>query len=502
MHHRGDKKVATLSAALISLVLSACGGGGGYGGGDTPPPPPPPPASTITLKAPVPAGVSVNRTVALDADVVAPAGITRVEFLVDGTVVGTDTATPFSFAWDTATIADGAHDVTARVTDGASRTVTSTAVAVLVRNTLVLKVALTPGENIPRPNSGASGTGEITFNLASGTVSGGVTTVGFLPINAHIHGAYAGLDGGAVVQFVRNDTDAQRWQAPAGAVLTADQVKDLLAGKLYVNVHSEAVPTGEIRAQFRPENIKVVFTDLGGAGVVPAVATDASAIAATTVDSLAMTATVHATLSGVQNTQTVQVRKGAANANVDAVLIPLERDPAKPGRWISATVPITAADLDAFRKNGWYIEVRTQDNPAGLVRGQITPVIPPTITQLQATVFGPSCSGCHNGSVDAGGPLPASMNLTSAAASFRALVDVPSREKPELLRVKPFSPDDSYLVHKIEGRAGIAGVRMPAGCSGATCLDQPTIDQVSAWIGAGVPGAEVLVATDHASTVR
>lgn len=35
------------------------------------------------------------------------------------------------------------------------------------------------------------------------------------------------------------------------AILTADQVDDLMAGKLYFNVHTEANPTGEIRGQIK-----------------------------------------------------------------------------------------------------------------------------------------------------------------------------------------------------------------------------------------------------------
>ncbi len=104
-----------------------------------------------------------------------------------------------------------------------------------------------------------------------------------------------------------------------------------------------------------------------------------------------------------------------------------------------------------------------------------------TLTQVQQSVFTPRCSGCHNGSNPAGGALPGSMDLRSGN-SFANLVNVASLEQPTLMRVKPGEADNSYVIHKIEGAAGIAGARMPFG---GPFLDQPTIDQVRAWVGSG-----------------
>jgi uncharacterized protein (TIGR03118 family) len=108
---------------------------------------------------------------------------------------------------------------------------------------------------------------------------------------------------------------------------------------------------------------------------------------------------------------------------------------------------------------------------------------PATLSQLQATVFTPICSGCHNGSNPPGGALPGSQNLT-AGNTFAALVGVASLEQPTLQRVKAGDPDNSYLIRKLEGSAGISGSRMPLG---GPFLDQATIDQVRSWISNGAP---------------
>ncbi len=105
---------------------------------------------------------------------------------------------------------------------------------------------------------------------------------------------------------------------------------------------------------------------------------------------------------------------------------------------------------------------------------------PPTLLSLQTTVFGPRCSGCHNGATP--GMLPGAMDLTSATATFGSVVGVASLEAPALQRVKAADPDNSYLVQKIEGAATIVGDRMPVG---GPFLDQPTIDAIRLWISAG-----------------
>ena len=200
------------------------------------------------------------------------------------------------------------------------------------------------------------------------------------------------------------------------------------------------------------------------------------------------TATVNVVSTGVDDATQVDVHKAAAGATNAVSLLALTRDSVKPGNWSAQLQPVTVADRTDFNNNGWYVDVHTPANPAGELRGQITPnpAPPPppppppattTLTQLQSTIFTPRCSGCHNGS---GGSLPGSMNLSSTAATFAALVGVSSLQQPSLQRVTPNDAANSYVVQKLEPGAGIS--RMPLG---GPYLDQATIDQVKEWINAG-----------------
>lgn len=68
--------------------------------------------------------------------------------------------------------------------------------------------------------------------------------------------------------------------------------------------------------------------------------------------------------------------------------------------------------------------------------------------------------------------------------AYGELVNAPSAGKPAAVRVVPRDPDGSYLIHKLEGRSGIIGDRMPLGGSS---LAQTDIDVIRTWIAQGAP---------------
>ena len=111
-------------------------------------------------------------------------------------------------------------------------------------------------------------------------------------------------------------------------------------------------------------------------------------------------------------------------------------------------------------------------------------VIGPTLDQIQAVVFTPTCAtvGCHTG--PAGVVLPTGLDLSDADASYLSLLGVlgmgePSLQNGAILRVAPNDPDNSYLIQKLEGNAG---TRMPLG---RPALDPAVILEIRNWIAAG-----------------
>ena len=86
----------------------------------------------------------------------------------------------------------------------------------------------------------------------------------------------------------------------------------------------------------------------------------------------------------------------------------------------------------------------------------------PDLATIQTEVFEPGCVQCHNASYAAGG-----LSLEDAEASQDGLVEVFATNRIAAengwLRVKPGSPDKSFLVRKIEEPGMGEGAPMPPG---------------------------------------
>lgn len=120
--------------------------------------------------------------------------------------------------------------------------------------------------------------------------------------------------------------------------------------------------------------------------------------------------------------------------------------------------------------------------------GGPTPNLEPTFSSVQSQIFETTdvagrqaCVNCHT---NVGRNPSGGMNLAHAVA-YDQIVNVASARKPGAIRVIPGDPDNSYLVHKIEGRSGIVGVRMPI--SGPPFLTDGQILILRRWIELGAP---------------
>jgi chitodextrinase len=80
-------------------------------------------------------GARLAGTVAVSITASDAGSVTRVELLVDGQLVGSVAASSAAIAWDTRTVAGGAHGLTARAVDAAGNVGTSPSVSVIVDNT-------------------------------------------------------------------------------------------------------------------------------------------------------------------------------------------------------------------------------------------------------------------------------------------------------------------------------------------------------------------------------
>ena len=111
-----------------------------------------------------------------------------------------------------------------------------------------IKVTLTGAEQVPPVSVQGSGSG--SFRVAEdGSITGSVTTKDVQGTMAHIHRGAKGVNGPVIVPL---DKNGDTYTAPAGRKLTPEQINDLKAGNLYVNVHTNRNKGGEVRGQLQP----------------------------------------------------------------------------------------------------------------------------------------------------------------------------------------------------------------------------------------------------------
>jgi hypothetical protein len=111
-----------------------------------------------------------------------------------------------------------------------------------------IKVNMSSAEEVPPLSVPGSGSG--SFRVADdGSITGSVTTKDVQGTMAHIHRGAKGTNGPVIVPL---DKKGDTYSVPAGRKLTPEQIADLKAGRLYVNVHTERNKGGEVRGQLQP----------------------------------------------------------------------------------------------------------------------------------------------------------------------------------------------------------------------------------------------------------
>jgi hypothetical protein len=136
---------------------------------------------------------------------------------------------------------------------------------------------------------------------------------------------------------------------------------------------------------------------------------------------------------------------------------------------ISSALPIDSANSDVV-----FFAIAAENQPA--IEGS-SPEPTASFGEIQDTILTPSCavSGCHTGANP-----PDGLNL-SAGDAYSNIVNVASVQMPDLFRIEPGDPDNSYLVRKVEG-IGIVASRMPLNDDPLT---EDKIDLLRQWVSDG-----------------
>jgi hypothetical protein len=154
--------------------------------------------------------------------------------------------------------------------------------------------------------------------------------------------------------------------------------------------------------------------------------------------------------------------------------------PVDPECLAKAQAKFEAAFAKAEAKGGCKTEgdaAAVQESAELFVDDVVTTLGPPKslATDVQP-IFSANCTGCH------GNPGPANLTLTPGDA-FGEIVGIDSFQVPEVKRVLPGDPDNSYLYWKITDNPGIGATNpMPYG---AYPMTQREIRMIRRWIEQG-----------------
>jgi len=237
-----------------------------------------------------------------------------------------------------------------------------------------------------------SATGQVNATLADTTltISGTFSGLTVADPGAHIHGP-ADVEATAEVLFpleFSNETGEINTTidlaAPENVAFGPAAFGYLQNGFLYANLHTEEHPDGEIRGQLlATDEVPTGNADfsaiLSGDEEVPEVTTDATGTAAATLDDegaiLSLTGT-YQDLSGAPVAGHIHEAPYDENGPVvvPLTLTPDETDPTSGTFAVEAVIGAGERNLDAatLADNGYYLNIHTEVNPDGEIRGQLS----------------------------------------------------------------------------------------------------------------------------------
>lgn len=195
---------------------------------------------TVSVTGPQ-TGASVNGNIALTANASDTLGVANVQFKVDGVNVGSaDTTSPYSVTWNSTTVANGSHTITAVATNTSNLQTTSASVQVNVNN-VVVTPPTPPTVSITAPQAGTVVSGNLTLTAnASDTI--GVASVQFQVDGNNVGNA----DTSSPYSIVWNSTAVMNGTHSLTAIAANTSGLSTTSSPVEVSVNNVTMPTGNL----------------------------------------------------------------------------------------------------------------------------------------------------------------------------------------------------------------------------------------------------------------
>jgi len=233
----------------------------------------------------------------------------------------------------------------------------------------------------------------------------------------HIHRGAAGVAGPIAFDLgspVSPVTATWSGMAPA-------DVADLFAGNLYINIHTDGRPNGEIRGQILPRTVDTVNFPMNGAQAVPPDPTSATGNCTADLDNPAASLAIQCT-HNLPSPDQAHVHQGDFGENGPLVFtFPSAASP------FAGAVPMTQRLVADFAGGFLYVEVHStggsEDTPSTVIRGQIGSA--PPVVSTGTIVIRKATSPAGGTGFDFTDDVPGSGSFTLDDGGTQTLTNVP-----------------------------------------------------------------------------
>ena len=249
-------------------------------------------------------------------------------------------------------------------------------------------ILLLDGEQVvPAVSTVGTGTGFLKINNDKTSIEYDITISGINPDSvtaAHFHNSGFGSNGGIVkdITFVGNHAEGVWTTTDGTQPLTAFLVNEVLASRIYVNVHTLENPAGEIRGQ--AGTLTGFTAQLEGEQTVPTVTTAASGTASMFLF-LGQGAYLNYTITVQGLSITSAHFHGAPLGENGPILKAIDfTDNSIEGHWsYTDSIALTDSIITELLAENIYINIHTTANPTGEIRGQVLPGIGSPIISVE-----------------------------------------------------------------------------------------------------------------------
>ena len=245
---------------------------------------------------------------------------------------------------------------------------------IISQGQIYLKASLSGSEEVPSTASAGSGIVIVRYNTTTKylELTGDYQNLTAAVTASHIHSpAAVGSNGPVIISL--NNTGGTTGILRGTATLTPAQESDMLAGLMYVNVHTTSFPGGELRGQLTTTTsgqTDYLTGRIQGAQEVPPNGSAAKGSVIILSDKTTGTIYLTGNFSGLSASATAaHIHTGAAGSN-GGVIIGLSCSPATVGT-IHVTTAISPANQSILAGGGCYVNIHNSIFPGGEIRGQV-----------------------------------------------------------------------------------------------------------------------------------